>query len=501
MRIGVAQLAQESGSFLPQKSDMSNFRRGTLLFGSDFAGYMEESAGELGGGMEVLRAQGAEIVPLMGAAALPWGPLTAKTRSCLVGELADRIRAAAPVDGLFLVLHGALLAEDEDDVDGAILQTAREIVGPDVPIAATLDPHAHITARMVANADILVTYSTVPHVDYYSTGQKAARILAEAVAGACTPVMAWRRLPMITPAETHDTGRAPMSRLMEVARAIERRPEVLSCSLAHVQPWLDVPGLGWASLVVANGDIPSAQRYADELASLAWSLRDNFLIEKVDPRETVARCAASAGTVVVSDSGDNTGGGGAGDSTVLLAAVLEANPVPRALVSVTDPAATEAAHRAGIGAHLDLVVGATVDTVNSRPVALKGTVRSLPHGSLQVKGPTLHGTVMELGKVAIIDSGPVTVLLSEHALYNVDPELLRQLGLEPTSYQLVHTKSPCGFRAGYEAIATDVILMQSPGFTSSDFASLPWSRIERPLFPLDDVPERLPWQEEHHDAP
>jgi microcystin degradation protein MlrC len=491
--VAVGEISQETGTFLPETTDLDRFRRGLLLFGDELLPELEAGSRELGGAARALRRRGADVVPTLAALAFAWGPLTRETKELFTEELASRLRGAGRLDGVLLVLHGALAAEDEDDVDGLLLATARSVVGPAVPIAATLDCHANVTERMVAEADVLVAYATIPHVDQAQTGARAAELLVDAVTARALPAMRFRKLPMITPAERHDTSNPPMKRLADARRDTQSVDGVLSCSMCYAQPWLDVPELGWAAIVVADEDPELAQRLADELAGLAWADRREFLVEKVDPADAVAYClAAKDGPIVISDSGDSPGGGGGGDSTTLLAALLEADPRPSALLAIADPAAARAAAEAGVGAEVELRVGAGFDPVASRPVWIRGRVRGTPSGRLRITGPSWQDAPVDIGVTAVVDVGEVTIVLSEHGLYTIDPDLFRQLGVDPADYRAVQARSEVAFRAAYEGLARDAVLMRSPGYTTSDFETLEWRRAPRPLFPLDEIPDDYP---------
>lgn len=488
----MAEVSQESGSFLSEPSTIDRFERGVLLFGDELECELRDGERELGGAGREARARGAELVPLLAAQAFAWGPLTADTRRFFAGELRARLREAGRLDGVLLVLHGALIAEDDDDVDGHLLGIVRSVVGAGVPVAATLDPHCNLTAQMVAKADLLVGYTTIPHVDQAETGARAASLLADAIAGRIHPVLAYRKLPMITPADSHSTDRPPMKALADARLAIESQPGILSCTLCCAQPWLDVPELGWASLVVADGNNGLGQQYADDLARAAWAARRSFLVEKLSPRQAVAECLqAPQGPIVVSDSGDSPGGGGAGDSTTLLAALLEFDPTPSALLAITDPAAARAAAASGVGAEVDLQVGASIDPRASSPVHIRGRVRALPSGKLEIRGRSWTGSPVDLGTTALVDVGDLTIVLSDHGLYSIDPDLFRQLGVDPGRYRIVQARSEVAWEAAYEGLARGSVRMRSPGATTSDFELLPWSRVQRPLFPLDDLPDDL----------
>ncbi len=489
MRLAIAELQQESGTFLPSRTTLELFREGALAFGGEVATRYGDVL-ELGGAFAAGRARGdVEWVPLMKAAATPWGPLVHADFEWLMAQLLARLDAAGPVDGMLLVVHGALVTDGEPDPEGVLAERVKARLG-DRPLVVTLDLHANVTERLVRSVDGLVAYKTSPHMDHFDTGRRGAELLFAAASGAVRPVVAHRKLPMITPAETHNSLRGPFAELLAEAARVEAQPGVLAVCLCPVQPWLDIPELGWSVAVTTDGDRALAQRLADELAALAWGRRHEFLVRKTPMAEAVRRAAAAdGGTCVVSDSGDNTFGGAAGDSTELLKALFEHAPDLPAIVFVTDPPAVAAAIEAGVGQTVTVEVGGRFDREHYTPVRVTGRVRTIFDGCLELTGLALSGRLLNAGRSVVLAVGPIALIVTERALGNIDPCVPRAFGLEPTSYRLVQVKSPVGFRAGYEPIAREVILLESPGYTTSEFERLTWRVAPRPLFPLDDVPD------------
>ena len=509
-RVFLAQLSQESGSFLPLETDLAFFQRHLLTEGE---GLLEEARRrplELAGALAAAAAHGVTVVPGLAAWAMPWGPVRADAYATLRHRLLDGLRAAqraGPVAGVLLVLHGAMQVRGTDDAEGDLLGAVRREIGPATPLVASLDLHANVTRAMAAAADALVAYHTMPHTDMYETGGAAMRLLARAVAGAVRPVLAVRKLPLVTPAERHDHRHPPMAPLM--ARTLAPPAPLLSVSLCPVQPWLDVPELGWTVLAVADGDRAAAQRAADGLAAAAWEVREAFRVPKLTPADVARRAAGAAPgkPLVVSDSGDNTSGGAPGDSVHLLRGLLAARraggPAGSALLWLADAAAAAACARAGAGATLTLSLGSKVDARFGRPLPVRGRVeRVVDPAHYVVRGPSWTGSRMDLGTAAVltltaagdgaldpVGGPPLRVLVCARPVMDIDPGLYRCAGEHPEAYQLVQVRSPAGFRAAYEPLAGEVVSVESPGPTTSDLASLPWTRVPRPLAGIDaDVP-------------
>jgi len=304
-------------------------------------------------------------------------------------------------------------------------------------------------------------------------------------------------VPMVVPASTHIHHLpGPFQRLMQAAAAAETG-SLLSASVFTVQPWLDIAEMGCATVAVADGDPALAARVAAELAELAWAEREAFLdLELVPIDEAVARAlTAPAGPVVLSDLADGTGAGSPGDATAVVAALLAADPAEPALVCVRDPEAAATAIAAGVGGTVDLDVGGKLDSIYNRPVRLNGTVTFAGPASFRFGGGGYTGVEMDMGRCAVVRAGNVSVLLLGNAVMTVDPAMYRAVGLEPADAKIVVVKSHIQFRAGYDGIAKEIILLDSPGMSTDHLETLPWQKLERPMFPFDRGMEfaAVPW--------
>jgi len=276
-----------------------------------------------------------------------------------------------------------------------------------------------------------------------------------------------------------------MGALMESVLAAEREPEMLAAGIYPVQPWLDIPNLGWSIVTVADGDPALARAKADALGEMAWRVRREFVRDRTPVAEAlrIAR-ETPGGPFVLADSSDGTAGGAEGDSTVLLRGLLE-SPVPgRCLLLITDPEAAARCAAAGAGQEITLEVGGKLTPAFFQPVRVTGTVRTLSDGKFQMKNPTMPAN---RGLTAVLQVGDLFIVLSRKPVYTWDEECYRSVGLFPREAKLVQVKSPGGFRPVYEPFAKAIIDMDAPGPCDSNLRRLPFKRVTRPLFPLDDI--------------
>lgn len=488
MRVAIAELKQESNTFALKPTTIEDFAAWHLWRGDEARVNSADTNCEMAGFLDVLEPAGVQIVPVLATFAMSGGSVERETARQLREELAAGLRAAGPVDGVLLALHGAMVADDDDDPDGAILAAVREAIG-ETPLVVTLDLHANLTARMVEMADAIVGFRTSPHIDQRDTGQRGATLLLRILQDGARPAMAAVKIPMVVPASTHmHHVPGPFQRLMDAAAEAERSlPGMLAACVLTVQPWLDIDELGFAAVAVADGDPALAERVASALAEQAWDEREAFMETELVPiREAIARALARpSGVVVLSDLADGTGAGSPGDATAVIAALLEADPALPAYVCVRDPGAAREAIAAGRGAAVSIVVGGKLDTVYNRPVRVEGVVTFAGPARFRFAGGGYTGVEMDMGDCAVIHAGNVHLLILGNTVMTVDPAMYRAVGLEPADARIVVVKSHIQFRAGYENIADEIILLDSPGMSSDHLTELPFRRIPRPMFPWD----------------
>ena len=383
MRIAIGQLWQESNTLNPLATTLADFEAFGLYEGAEIIARLAET-NELGGFIQSLRAWPTppEIVGLMRFAAWPSGPVDAATFHHLIDRMVDKLARSGPVDAVLLALHGSLVAECEPDVEGHLLQRVRAFVGPTMPIVATLDLHANLTQRMVAAADALVLYHTAPHIDVMSTGKRGAAALRRILLDGARPVTAFQKIPLVVPAERANT-QDPSSFSYGIRKTLEgweRNLHILSAGLATVQPWLDIPELGTAALVVCDGEAwrSWAEQSCQALAREVWDHRRDYLPELVDIADAVRAAQAQAdGLTVLSDSADSTTSGSTGDSTAVLEELCRHDWPRPALVPLVAPEIVAEAQRLGIGAEWEATLGGKRNPRDFQPITLAVNVANL----------------------------------------------------------------------------------------------------------------------------
>lgn len=490
MRIGLIHVAQETNDFNPAPTTLDDYRAFGLHEGPAVLAQAGKT-GQVAGHLAAVAASGlaVETVPIIRAHAVAGGRIDRAAHQFFLDRIRSGLAAAGALDGLALFLHGACAAEGEDDVEGVQAALCREILGPSVPIMLGLDHHANVTARMLAAVDAVVGHRSQPH-DQFDTGFIGTRLLLRIIAEGLHPTMAMRKIPLVTHQEQFLTSRGPMRTWFDRARAMEADPRVLQAAPFPMQPWLDVAEGGWTAVVVTDGDQALAERLADELADLAWSLRDDFLVREAIGIDEAVRMADAEpeGVVVLSDTGDTVFGGAAGDSTLILEAMLRLGIRGPALVPMIAPRLVAQLFAAGEGARVTLPVGAEVATAFFSPVTVTGTIRRLGPGRVAVSG--YQDTEIDMGRTAVLEIGPVTLLVTERrGVAGNLPDAYRAFGITPEAAKMVVLKTASNFQY-FAPMTKRLIRVDTRGPGQSDVFTLPWKRLPRPIYPLDPMPRR-----------
>jgi microcystin degradation protein MlrC len=489
VRFFVAMFSHETNTFSTIPTDRRQFETHDFRYGGEILETFRGTGTCLGGMIDAAAARGATLLPSVAASASPAGPVTrevfAEVRDRLVADVAA---AAGRLDGVLLDLHGAMVPEGGEDGEGDLLAAVRQAVGPRLPIAVTLDFHANVSDAMVRHATLLHGYKTYPHVDMAERGREATERLLEVAAGRLRPAVAFRRPPLLPPLAGQLTARGPMRRLYDLADAMEREPGVVSVSVFAGFPLADIRDAGLSIYVATAGDQPLADRLADRLQAVAWEHRQEFLHTGLPVEDAVARALAIDGRpVVLADVADNTGGGAAGDGTAILRELLRVGAREATVACLWDPEAAAVCVRAGAGARVALAVGGKVDDRHGAPLELQGRVRAVSDGRFTYRGPMMRGLEGRLGPTAVLEVGGVKTILISHRRQTLDPEMIRAVGIEPTAEKVLVVKSTVHYRAAFEPIAHAILEVDAPGLSSSNLARFAFTRVRRPIFPLDSL--------------
>lgn len=485
MRIAVIHVAQETNDFNPKLTTLDDYRSFGILEGADVFEKMR-GYGQIGGYLQAVEESGiaVESVPIIRGYAVAGGRISREAFDFFQKKIRDGLTAAGPIDGLALQLHGACAADGIDDVEGAQVELCRSLLGADVPIVLGLDHHANITRKIIDNCDAIVGHRTQPH-DTFDTGVIGTRLLLRILTEKLKPVIAWRKIPLVSHQEQFLTSRGPMKIWFDRAREMEQDPRVLQASNYPMQPWLDVAEGGWSTIVVTDGDRALAEELADELADLCWSLRDEFQVREAVPvDEAVLRAdAADKGVVIISDTGDTVFGGAGGDSNVILEAMLRLGIKGKALMPMISASTAHKLAAAGEGAEVTLSLGGDTATAFFQPLEVTGVVRKIGGGIVKIDYN--QQSELDLGCAVVFEVGPVTILITEfRGVAGNVPSVYRVMGIEPAEYKMAVLKTASNFQY-FAPIASQLIRADTRGPGQSDVLTLPWQRVPRPMYPLE----------------
>ncbi|NSX13190.1 M81 family metallopeptidase [Cupriavidus taiwanensis] len=491
MRFVIALMRHETNTFSPIATPLSAFNRGSTdgpLHGDDAVRACQGTNSAAAAFIDIARRQGDEFVMPLMANAVPSGMVTAQAFESMAASIVAAVRAGC--DAVMLDLHGAMVAEGYPDAEGELLARIRA-AAPQVPIAVSLDFHANFSAALVDNATVIAGYCTYPHVDVYETGARAARTLMAALRGEARPVLLWRTLPMLTHMLRQTPLAQPMKDIMERAMAAERDGEVLNASVFGGFPLADIPHAGLAVVIVAEAArIEAGQRLLDELCGMAWQRRADFVFPIEPMAASIARARAlTQGPVVLVDHGDNCGAGGPTDEMTVLGEVLRQGLEGVVAGPFWDPGAVAELIAAGVGQTVTLDVGGKTDMpaldLKGRPLRLSGRVQCITDGNYQVTGPMFTGMKLSLGRTVVLDVAGTLVVICEKPQEPFDTGVFTHAGIDLSRRKYILIKSRQHFRAGFEPIASEIVLVAGPGVCSSDYSQFPFRNLRRPIYPLD----------------
>jgi microcystin degradation protein MlrC len=483
-RILIGAFALEANSFAPGTTTIADFVEQVWAIGDEVTPHVLGPHSELHAAWDVFSAHRIDVVPSIVAWSAPRQPLDPEVLDAVVGHVLAR--CDDELAGAYMMLHGAAIAHGEDDPEGLLLAALRERLGPDRPIAISLDCHANLTSRMTAAVDIVTSYRTCPHIDTQRTGQQAARLLVAALNRKLRPVVSFAARPMITPPQLHDNELEPFRTLMRRCTELEERPGILAVGLLPVQPWIDVPGLSWKAVVTSDNDHGLAQQTADELIAEAWAVRERFLdgaTPGIDEALEIALVARAP--CVIADAGDATNAGAIGDSTELLRAALRRNARARILLSIADPVAAGTAFAAGAGAKLRLSLGqGSVGDYNER-VAVDADVVATFDGSFAYTHPVNAGYRASTGAAALVRWGSIDAVVHTRSVGVIDPAIYEALGANPRDYHVIQAKSHVSYKAGFDRVTSRSVVASTSGPSTADLTRLDFRKRPRPLFPFE----------------
>ena len=479
MRVFVASLATETNTFSPIRIDRDAFVDAFYAPPGQHPDTPTLCSAPFVAARKRAAAEGFTLIEGTAAWAEPAGLVARAAYESLRDEILAQLRAALPVQVVLLGLHGAMVAEGYEDCEGDLLSRVREIVGPTVTVGAELDPHCHLSRVMVDAADILVCFKEVPHSDFYEVAEELVDLCLRRARGQIAPVLTVLDCRAIA---NFMTSREPGRSLVDDIRARQQQAPLLSISIVHGFPAADVPDVGTKVIVITDGNAGVGRTVAAEVGARILAFGANRMPPMPGPQAAVAQAlAVGRGPVILADRWDNPGGGVAGDSTFLVHALLAHPDVPAAVGALWDPVAVRFCLAAGPGARLQLRFGGKAAASSGPPVdALVEVLATTP----QLEVP-FQSSMVSLGAAVALRLGRLSVVLASKRVQTFHPEVFTRLGIDLSLCRIVAVKSASHFHTAFAPLAAEIIYVNCGGPYPPDAAKIPYTRIRRPIAPLD----------------
>jgi microcystin degradation protein MlrC len=479
-KILVAECKQEVSSFNPVESDYDYF---TINYGAELLAYHSGKETEIRGALDAFAAEdGMNAVPVYGARSNSAGPLQQESFERIVSEFCYALEPHADsADALYFCLHGAMACTEEMDPEGFLLQEARRILGPAVPIVLSLDLHGILTERMLNNSNGLALYHTYPHIDFADTGTRAARLLIRVLQGA-KPVVARVKVPALVRGDELITASGVYGESIRRAQALEQQPRVLAAGMMIGNPFTDVPELCSQAVVVTDDDEELAESEALEIAAQFWQKRAQMQAQLIEMEAAVEAAKEMAGPIIFTDAADATSSGASGDSNALLEALIAGDYAGEVLAPIVDPTAAYMAHAAGVGQKIQVVLGGALDS-RFPPLELQVTVEQLSDGDYPLES---SGTPEHAGPSAVLRCANYTIVCVSRSVRFYDRSPFLAHDLDPQDFDLIVVKSPHCQPRFFDDWAEKNFNVDAPGSTSANLKMLGHRVCQRPIYPLDN---------------
>jgi microcystin degradation protein MlrC len=488
LRVGIIGIAHESNTFLKKPTTLEDFQRGVFLRGEEIRAEYGAAHHEIAGFLETLQAAGIEAVPLFYAHATPGGAIAPGVADTLWNAAKEELEKAGELDGFLVAPHGAAVDVDHGDMDGWWLTELRNIVGPDIPIISTLDPHANVTEKMIAACDVSITYRRNPHLDQKARGLEAGALMVRTLHGEIKPTQAVSLPPFAMNIERQFTDGEPCLSLQNKVEEIRARPKVLSASVILGFPYADVPEMGSGFIVATDNDPALAAQYAQELTDYLWQHKEDFRGVMISIDEALEQAAHSPKPVCLLDMGDNVGGGSPADGTLLLHA-LQARGGLTGFGTLFDPEAVRQAQTVQPGERIHLSMGGKTDPLHGAPFEAEVTVRSFHEGKYR-ETEARHGgrTNLNMGQAAVVDTDSgLTIMLTSRRHGSSSLQQLISCDVDPLAYDVLIAKGVHAPVAAYAPVCPTLIRVNTPGITTADMDQLEYQNRRKPLFPFEET--------------
>ena len=488
MRVGIIGIYHESNTFISTPTTLEMFRQLALLTGDDVRTEYAAAHHEVGGFFEGLEVAGFEAVPILLAAAMPSGSVTAEALDAIVEMMWRELDGAGPLDALLLAPHGAGVAENHSDMDGYWLSLVRERMGSDFPVVATIDPLANLTQEMIDACQAMVAYRSNPHLDQRQRGLEACSLLVRHLQGEVRLTQAAAFPPITINIDRQLTSEEPCLSMYQCADRMREQDGVLSNSIVLGFPYSDVEDMGTSFITVTDDNFKLAQQQANDLAGYLLSHREQFVPEFLSIEAAIDEATDCEGPVCLLDVGDNVGGGSAADGT-WIAQEIHRRGGPRTLVCINDPEAVGQVQAAGVGARLSLSFGGKIDDLHGPAMTAEVNVRSIHDGRFTETEPRHGGkSSYNMGPTVVVETvSQLTAILTSYRTAPFSLQQITSCQVDPSDYQILVAKGVHAPVAAYAPVSKRLLRVNTPGSTTADMSQFEFTRRRKPLFPFESI--------------
>ncbi|WP_078427191.1 M81 family metallopeptidase [Alkalihalobacterium alkalinitrilicum] len=486
MKIVIGQVAHETNTFSTIKTTKEFFQLWEWDHGHQIIERHQGVEDYLGGMIDRAKDLKIEIAPSFSAYANPSGLITKETYLQLKKELISSINSIGSFDAICIMLHGAGVAEEAEDLEGELLVALRKQFGYEVPIIVVLDLHANLSQKMVDEADLIIGDNLYPHIDSYDRGKEAIDLTAKILTSDLDPVMYLEKLPLLIPTST--TDHYPAKEINEVCWQWEKNEQVIDCTFYHGFPYSDTIDTGVSVLTVTNNNSRLAEKVSKDVSRKIWRLKMRFTRDYPAPKAGIQEALKEQMfPIVLNETSDNPGAGTPGDGTRLLEALIHANIEKSCFAAIYDPDVAEIAHDFGAGSVINVHLGGKSDSLHGNPLPIRAYVKSVTDGRFTQTSPMWKGIQVDLGKSTRLQVGAVDIIVCSVNTQVMDEQVFLLHGVDIKDYKVVALKSSQHFRATFELIAKKIITIDSPGLSTCNLKLFQYENVRRPIYPMDEM--------------
>jgi microcystin degradation protein MlrC len=486
MKIAIAGLNHETNTYCQGQTQLEDFYvfRGNKMF------KQEGTDTSIGGAIKTCRQLDIEPIPIIVASTQPSGIIAADAYDSLKSEILSGIQSAQPIDGVFLDLHGAGVVDGLQDLEGDLTSAIRALVGEAVPICATFDLHGNISQQMADALDGVFACHQYPHIDLHLRAEEAIGLIANMLEESYRPVLHVESLPLLMPTTTTFEGQGKS--MLEYILGEEQAKDIIDVSWFHGFPYTDIEHVGTHICVTHRNDRQQAESLAKKIATKLWQKREDFRAVSLTAEEAVEAASIEVNKqhkdkkpVVINETSDNCGGGTPGDGTHLLRAMLNAKLEHACFGFIVDADVAEQAHRAGVGASINISLGGKTDDLHGEPLSLSVYIKALHDGRLTMQAMG-RGARINYGKLARLQVDGMDIIVGSRRSQTFDTEPFLAVGIDVTRFDYIALKSSNHFRAGFTELAAKIITADPPGLTTHHVEIFPRQHAPEPLWPVDE---------------